>query len=109
MSPLQASTDASPGGRPSAPSDLPHPERDTSPEGFDPVRVDRTRLVYEQAPFGLVATVINAVLLTLVESPFVLAGVAWGWCGAVCLVTAARWWLVRRFNAASIEDQCRPA
>jgi signal transduction histidine kinase len=57
---------------------------------LDPVYAERIRATYAQLPLTLAITVMNALLVAIVLSPFASALRLWSWFGAVTLLAGAR-------------------
>lgn len=68
------------------------------------LRAAETRLLYENAPTGIVATALIAALLAYAQSDTVPHGVVWAWLLYMLLVSVARFVLVRRYWRASPGD-----
>src|SRR5207249_6684119 len=74
---------------------LPHRQR------TEAIRAGQIRLLYANAHVGFVATVLNAVLLALIEGTVVATPVVLAWLAAMLTLTALRAVVVWRFQRLS--------
>ena len=68
---------------------------------LEAIRAEQIRLLYANAPFGFVATVLNAVLLALIQGRVLAPPVILVWLVAMLTLTALRAVLVWRFQRCS--------
>ena len=68
------------------------------------VRAAETRLLYENATTGIIATIVIASLLAYAQGVVIPPVVVWGWLLYMMLISGARFLLVRRYSSASPND-----
>jgi signal transduction histidine kinase len=69
------------------------------------IRAEQIRLLYANAPAGFVATVLNAILLTLTQWPVIAAPVILSWLAAMLTLTLLRALLVWQFQRRRPDSQ----
>ncbi|MGL4396412.1 MAG: response regulator [Hyphomicrobium sp.] len=65
------------------------------------IRRTQVAMLYEQLPLGLAATLVNALLLSIILSEVVPTTLTSGWLSLIVIVSAGRMVLLKRFRSAS--------
>ncbi|MEW6543393.1 MAG: PAS domain S-box protein [Nitrospirota bacterium] len=66
--------------------------------GSQALRAEQIRLLYLNAPFGLIAIVVNSLILTVIQWPVVTTTALLGWLAYTLALASGRFLLVRRFR-----------
>ncbi|MGA7877665.1 MAG: PAS domain S-box protein [Desulfoferrobacter sp.] len=83
----------------------PYPEGASShPSEADRLHMEQIKLLYTQAPAGLLATLVNSVVLTLVLWKVIASWKLILWLGSVLLAVWLRHRLVKSYRKSSLED-----